>query len=118
MDDLGRLFEDSQHKRFEQLMDCIHEVQAWFKEDQPEHDLKVNVNALKRDGESVLIITSRLLTSKQMVDDQCLMQNKYAISEDKWGNPQKMDKLLITFVESYKKMLLDAINNHYNSEKE
>ena len=97
------------------LFNEVSLLREWFKKEFPECDLRVHVDLNKIT--LLLSINIRVMTSKDVTDNQGFFECPIKISEKQFMNDRFMTPFLRSFNNELRKNISRAINNHLLMER-
>lgn len=97
------------------LFNEVSLLREWFKKEFPECDLRVHVDLNKIT--LLLSINIRVMTSKDVTDNQGFFECPIKISEKQFMNDRFMTPFLRSFNDQLRKNISRAINNHVLMER-
>ena len=97
------------------LFNEVSLLREWFKKEFPECDLRVHVDLNKIT--LLLSINIRVMTSKDVTDNQGFFECPIKISEKQFMNDRFMTPFLRSFNDQLRKNISRAINNHLLMER-
>ena len=97
------------------LFNEVSLLREWFKKEFPECDLRVHVDLNKIT--LLLSINIRVMTSKEVTDNQGFFECPIKISEKQFMNDRFMTPFLRSFNNELRKNISRAINNHILMER-
>ena len=97
------------------LFNEVSLLREWFKKEFPECDLRVHVDLNKIT--LLLSINIRVMTSKEVTDNQGFFECPIKISEKQFMNDRFMTPFLRSFNNELRKNISRAINNHIIMER-
>lgn len=97
------------------LFNEVSLLREWFKREYPECELRIHVDLNKIT--LLLSIDIRVLTSKEVTDNQGFFECPIKISEKQFMNDRFMTSFLRSFNNELRKNISRAINNHLLMER-
>jgi len=97
------------------LMNEVGLLQKWFKEEFPECELRIHVDLNKI--KLLLSINIRVMTSKEVTDNQGFFECPIKIPEKQFMNDRFMSPFLKSFNNELRKNISQSVNNHLIMER-